>query len=251
MRLFDALSGTMRTLRTRRIGRAEAERLLTGQPTADDRSALAGLLSAAAGPPRSQELAGEPAIRSAFVRAQLTPLPDPAQLRKRRAVRVGGMATVKVAAVVAVVITGGTAFAAETGHLPDAAQRRAHDLFSGLGVPAPATAPATSGPAVTIPASAPPSSRHSASPDGPDTSPAGVLALCRAWDAAEHDPQGKKLAAEDLRALLAAAGNSQGIPKLCRDVLSASSTPTPTLAPTPPATPPGRDKGKPSKSPRK
>jgi hypothetical protein len=250
MRLRDALFSTMRTLRIRRIGRAEAEQLLTGRPTVGDRSALAGLLAAAAAPARPDELAGEQAIRSAFARAQLSPDPAPVAVpeRRRHAFRFGGMATVKVAAAVAALIAGGTAFAAETGNLPDAAQRRAHDLFSAWGVPAPESAGPSAGLASVSPSASPSAGRS----PSPDASTSTLLALCRVWDAAERDPQAKALAADELRALLTAAGGAQSIPKFCAGLLGQhGNAPDVTPPPTPSPTHPGKGNGNGRPSPTK
>src|SRR6266545_409392 len=119
----------MRTARThpsRRIGAREAEALLTGAPTCPDRRELARLLSAAAGPAQPHELAGEGIAVAAFVHASRQPPAAKAGRTGPTLVRALTRAVVlKVAAGAAVLLVGGAALAAETGHLPDGAQRRA------------------------------------------------------------------------------------------------------------------------------
>jgi hypothetical protein len=119
--------------RARRLDQRTAERLLGGVPAssangpaggsangsaagaADGHDALRALLSAAAGPARPGELAGEDAAAAAFraARAQST-------ARRSRWAAVPRYATVKVAVVAATLAAfgGGVAVAASTGHLP-------------------------------------------------------------------------------------------------------------------------------------
>jgi hypothetical protein len=137
----------------------------------------------------------------------------------------------KVAAAFALAVTGGTLYAAETGALPDRVQQTAHDLFSALGVPAPATSDGRSG------ASASTGARPSAAPNAhPTPSGPSALELCQAWDAAQKDPRDKAIAGEALRALLDAAGGDRSVPTFCANILAqngASASATPNPAPTP------------------
>ncbi|WP_433243219.1 hypothetical protein [Actinomadura nitritigenes] len=111
--------------RARRLDQRTAERLLGGAParpangsaggSADGHDALRALLSAAAGPPRPGELAGEDAAAAAFRAARARPA-----ARRSRWAAVPRYATVKVAVVAATLAAfgGGVAVAASTGHLP-------------------------------------------------------------------------------------------------------------------------------------
>lgn len=111
--------------RARRRDQRTAERLLGGAPaspangsaggSADGHDALRALLSAAAGPPRPGELAGEDAAAAAFRAARARPA-----ARRSLWAAVPRYATVKVAVVAATLAAfgGGVAVAASTGHLP-------------------------------------------------------------------------------------------------------------------------------------
>src|SRR5258706_16032250 len=125
-------------------------------------------------------------------------------------------------------------------------------MFASLGVRAPDPgSSATRGEAGSR-AGQPTSPRPRHTPT-PDSSASAALALCRTWDAAEHDPQGKAMAADELRALISAAGGSNHVAKFCRKLLdengsgatpTASAGTTPTLS----ATDPGNDNDHPEKS---
>ena len=159
----------------------------------------------------------------------------------------------KAALAIAVLAFGGTALAARTGSLPPAAQERAHDLLSGVGVPAPVqtTLPVpTSSPSRTASAvpSATPTPSRTSSPT--PSAPAPAVDLCRVWDDARQPP-GKAVPAETRRALAAAAGGVPEIDDYCAGVLgrpSATPTPTETEPPDDPEPPKASDPGRPSKS---
>jgi hypothetical protein len=230
----------MRTARTRRIGRHEADRLLAGQPTDPDHSGLRRLLAAAAATARPDELAGEGAILAEFAQAHRTrSSANPARRRHAAIPRIGRTAA-KVTVGCVLVAAGGTAFAAETGALPDRIQQQAHQLFSALGVPAPASSgtprdgqPGTPG-------------DHSSIGTNRTPSPVGTTAveLCQAWDAARKDPHGKAMSAERLHELLDVAGGERGVPTFCANVLAkAGSNGTPSEPPAPGAATPSHPSG--------
>jgi hypothetical protein len=219
----------MRNRRTQRIGHAEADQLVTGDP-GPEHAALRHLLDAARAPATAQELRGEKDVVAAFV------------AHRRRAVRAARKnrtpkvrtAAVPVTAALALLIFGGTAVAARTGYLPQEAQQHAHRLFSALGVPAPRTG-------------ATPSPSSSAHPPTTTPRPAiTALSWCDAW------PRGP-LTKEDRRRLVAAAGSEEKVERYCAELRkSASPTPgasrsAPSTPGHPPITPPGRaKKGKPT-----
>ncbi|WP_213012091.1 hypothetical protein [Paractinoplanes toevensis] len=196
----------MRTRRIHRIGPAEAERLVAGDPAGPDLAALKKLLDAARAPAAVSELTGEKAAVAAF-RAHRTRAARAA--RRPARTRVG---VVTVATGLALLVLGGTAVAARTGNLPQDAQQHAHRLFSALGVPAPRTgpspaptpAPSSSRPVPTRPAS--PSPSPSPSPD------ITALGWCEAWRGA---PGRTPLARDDRRRLAMAAGGEERIPGFC------------------------------------
>jgi hypothetical protein len=240
---WHALYDAMRTSRTSRIGPDHAEQLLAGGSGAPDHAGLARLLSAAAAPARPHELAGEQAMVAAFIRARREPAPrvQPPRTRGVRTPRYGRMAA--VAAGLALAVAGGTAFAAETGNLPGPAQRRAHDLFSGWGVPAPSTG-AGRGDATTRPFSA------AASGDASTPDRSELVGLCRDWVTAHRNPHAPALPAADLRTLAAAAGDPAAIPTYCERLLAddgsgSPATPDgPSSGPSHPGKGPGNGKGK-------
>ena len=102
----------------RRVDRRTAEQLLRGAP-ADESDALAGLLAAAAAPPRDGELGGEPAAVTAFLEAaQHAHAPRPRSPSMIKTM-VAKLLTAKVAAAAAAIFAvGGVATAAATGALP-------------------------------------------------------------------------------------------------------------------------------------
>lgn len=175
----------------RRIDRHAAEQLLRGAP-AETSDALAGLLAAAAAPPRDGELGGEPAAVTAFleaVRHDRAPRTRSPSMSKRTLLKVA-------AAAVAVFAVGGVA-AAATGALP---------LPGGGAAPAPATSEAAR-PAGSAAASA---STHPAarteSPPSPSPSPS-LAGLCHAYEAGGKAEHGKSLESPAFTALITAAGD--------------------------------------------
>ena len=133
MGLLSALRNAKQVRRTRRIGRAEADRLVSGDPPGPQHRGLGVLLDAAAAPPSVEELAGERAAVARFVAAYRDAGPVPPARTPIPASRSARMVAIKVAAAAAVLAAGGTAVAAETGNLPAGARQ----FLTGLGVPAP------------------------------------------------------------------------------------------------------------------
>jgi hypothetical protein len=181
---------------------------------------LSYLLAAAAAPPSSDELVGLAAAVAAYERAGLT-TGETAVRAPRRSWLTRSLA-VKAAAGTAVLLMGGTALAAETGNLPNGAQQQAHDLFSGLGVPPPGVrvgatpAPGDTPSAPPTPAPAPSNHGRTISPSSP-----AALGLCRAWEASQNNPTGKKMAAEAFLDLSRAAGGEANIADFCAPLLDA------------------------------
>jgi len=242
----------MRTARARRIGRREAEELLSHGPVDPDRVALRHLLNQLDAPPSPQELAGRQAAVAAFTQAVRNPVPDPAAPARRRLGLLPRAALVKVVVGLGVLLFGSAALAAGTGNLPGPVQHGAHELFSPLGVPVPdvsgraksgGSAPAGGSPGSALPSPGDP---------GGGTGPV-ALGLCKAWAAGPKDGHGKPLDVEVSKALVQAAGGTDNIAAYCAKVL-ATGAPTPTPAaeplPNPEATKPGQPDGKPSHSPK-
>ncbi|WP_203918716.1 hypothetical protein [Rugosimonospora africana] len=203
-------------------------------------------------PASEEELAGERAAVAGFAAAYRGAVPTGVPKRRRRAwipLSAKGLA-VKAAAGVAVLLASGTAVAAETGNLPAGAQEHAHSMFSTLGVPAPDAGgrPTGAGPA-GVAGSVRPSTPAIPTPGASGTTPGpkdpAMLALCRAWDAERKDPHGKAMAAEDRRALSAAAGGQSRVPAFCAALLGEPPDNAATTHPVPAtATPSHSDNGK-------
>lgn len=182
-----------------RIDRDTAERLLrrASVPPRAGAEPLAGLLAAAAAPPRPDELAGEPAVMAAFRAARLGPVP---QTRRRSMIKMAlaKLLTLKVAAAaVTVTAAGGVALAATSGNLPGVANDKSRP-------PAHATAQA---------AAEDDGSRGNGSP-----SPS-LVGLCQAFQAGAGDNPGKALENPAFRALIDAAGDEDGVADYCTTVL--------------------------------
>jgi hypothetical protein len=215
----------MRSWRTGRIGLTEADRLVSGEPVAPEHIGLSTLLSAAAAPPFAEELADERAAVAGFTRAHPGAVVTTMPVGRRRARVPLSTRTiaVKVAAGVAVVVTGGTAFAAATGSLPAGLQQHAHELFSPLGVPAPGADARPSGTATAgVTSSGQPSRTPTpgASDRTADPGDSATLGLCQVWEAEQKNPHGKAVTPELRRALATAAGGESGIPAFCAKLLA-------------------------------
>lgn len=214
------------------IGLDESERLLAGAMT--DRTPLAAMLRAAAAPAQPEELSGERAAVDAFT-AAYRPAPSSPSRRTRRT----ALATLVA---VSASLVAGTAFAARTGQLPGALQRGAHSLFSGVGVPAPATTPPATHPQPAAPPTGP-------RPSATDTAAAQqLLALCRTWIAVRSDPRAGPITAAQRHDLAAAAGGEPAITGFCEHLLEPTPAPTTHATPTKPGNPsPGRKPSHPVK----
>jgi hypothetical protein len=249
MDLRDALQDAMRTWRTRRISRNSASRLIAGgSPGPDEYRGLRTLLDAAKASPAPGELAGEQDAVAGFVTAHRAFTPPPARPdhpHVRGTVRALG---VKIAAVAGALAVSGTAIAATTGHLPDSAQRRAHDL---LGAPAPEIPPGTPAPTPSAlrsitpsPVSRPPGPAGSsvAPPATARATPAPTLTdLCRQWLTPPGGP--RAVTPAGLRTLRTAAGGEKNIGSYCTNLLDPPTTEPATQAPPSPAAPEPPDGG--------
>jgi hypothetical protein len=204
----------MGTSRTRRIGRGEAELLVSGTPVAGH-AELARLLRYAAAPASVAELTGHRTTVAAMVSA-FRDEPEWEPRRSRLSVLSRAL-LVKVAAALGVLLLGGTALAAGTGNLPGRVQHGAHSVLSVIGVPVPdATASGTPEPRPsrrpTLTATTPPA--HP-SPGGAPS--AAARGLCQAWYAQESAGRSPEPAL--LHQLAALAGATSRIPAYCAAVL--------------------------------
>ncbi|SFW75301.1 hypothetical protein [Amycolatopsis australiensis] len=214
----------------RRLDRHTAEQLLRGAP-ADVPGALAGLLAAAAAPPRDGELGGEPAAVAAFLEAARhthAPRPGSPSMRKSTWAK---LLTAKVAAAAAAIFAaGGVATAAVTGALP---------LPAGDPPRAPATS-APSDPAAGEPATS--TTAHTRDETRPAPAPS-LPGLCRAYEAGDQAERGKAPANPAFTALVTAAGGQAGVDGYCAALLGAEA-PTPVRTTGAPAVPGRSDNGK-------
>jgi hypothetical protein len=222
MAFWGALFRAMANTRTRRIGRREAEELLSGSRTAADREALVRLLDLAAAPAKPAELAG----REVAVRVYVQTYRDAAQAtrtrQRSRLTLLSKALAVKTIAGLTVLLLGGVAVAATTGSLPPPVQQGAHDLLSPLGVAVPAgkVPHPTRDSGSTMHPSPPPSPtpRPGPSPD-PSAGPA-MAGLCQAWQAQQKGGPGKPTDSPALQALVTAAGGPDKVAAYCAAVLA-------------------------------
>ncbi|HEX8858408.1 MAG TPA: hypothetical protein VGC06_04810 [Actinomycetes bacterium] len=219
----DALDDEMRHLRPPSgfgpdplaLDEGTAERLLAGQlhpaDAPPDYRRAAMVLAAAAAPPSPDELAGERQAVAAFT-AVARSIPHRAAPRRQPVLTRFVSFKLAAAATIAALSLAGVAGAA-TGTLPDPAQRVAHQMLGGAGVPGPDDhAAQTAGDK-----SSTTSGHH---PTGPDATGAAKAGLCRAWAAGQGGENGKKFDATAFQALAEAAGGAGRIAEYCADVIS-------------------------------
>lgn len=193
----------------RRLDRATAERLLSGDPAAapSGQESLAHLLAAAAAPGRHRELAGEQAAMVAFRTAHRVP---PTQQRSRSMIRLalGKILTAKAAAVVAATTIGGVAVAAGTGSLPT--QHRSE-------APSQSQSAETSeaGPETSKSATAKARTHTAAGTPSPS-----MVGLCQAYAAGEKASHGKALDNPAFTALVTASGGKAKVSSWCTTLLA-------------------------------
>jgi hypothetical protein len=200
MRTPRAFLHAMRTRRTRRIGHAEADRLVAGDHPGPVHAPLKQLLDAACAPATADELSGEKAAVAAFT------------AHRRRAARAARRQPARTRTAIVAITTGlallsatGAAVAARTGNLPQEAQQHAHRLFSALGVPAPRTGAPSPAPSAT-----------------PTPAPeVTALSWCDAWSGPTP------LSSENRRKLLTAAGGEKGVDRYCAGLRRSASAATP------------------------
>jgi hypothetical protein len=214
-----------------------AERLLAGQLHPADAPPeymrAATVLAAAAAPPSPDELAGERQAMAAFS-AVARSIPHRAAPRRQTVLTRFVSFKLATAAAVAALSVAGVAGAA-TGTLPDPAQRVAHRVLGGAGVPSPDDH-ATSGPSDKS------SAKSDHSPTGPDATGAAKAGLCRAWASGQGGENGKKADATAFKALADAAGGTDQIADFCADVASTTGVHGQQAA-TPPSTVPEQRQG--------
>ena len=229
MDLWGALHDAMRRRRNPRICSADLDRLIAGGSPGPGQGGLAALLDAAKAPPTVGEWDGEAAAVAAFVAAYRGAAPAPTEPSRVRIPSLARAATMKVAAGVAVLVVGGTAMAAETGALPDAAQQQAHGWFSALGVPPPTprspsheAAPPTGTRPTTVRPTSTPGPPTMPTPGSTSPSSSRARGLCVAWRADSATEHGNAMAAKSRRALAALAGDESMIPAFCARHLTPS-----------------------------
>jgi hypothetical protein len=232
MGLLDAFRHAMRMRRTGPVDLDAAGRWAAGETPGPEHRGLADLLAAAGAPADATDPAGRQAAVAAFAAAgRDEPVvaafasaglagTAPEQVSPRRRSRTARALTVNVTAAVVLLAGTGAALAARGGHLPDAVQQRAHDLFSRLGVPAPDPSPDSSDvpgsrprPSPSRPAERPspvppPAAMSPSAPSAPVApAPAG---WCRAWAA---DPESGDT--PWYRKLVEAAGSEDEVAAYC------------------------------------
>jgi len=232
MWLWHALVSAMRDSPRRpyrRIRASEAEQLLRGGSSAPERRILAAVLAAAAAPGRPEEYAGRQVAIAGFIRArEEARSPARPAWRRRVGLLLRGVGVVKLVTGLTVLVVAGTAVAAETGNLPRGAQTSAHQIFPGLGVPAPVVEPSSGSPAALIK-----STPSGALPGASVTPSADLLALCESYRSVRK--HGKKLSPADRETLAGAAGGRDKVDGYCARLTTdgPSGSPKPTGSPSP------------------
>lgn len=228
----------LRWLRSGRISRREAARLLDRTPAADAHPGLADLFAAATAPARQGELTGERAAVAAFRREYRRAGPDTTRGRAGRGTAPRGSRTRRVvtaALATVVALVGGTAYAAGAGRLPDPVQRQLHEALAGVGVPPPD--PRDTSTPVPGSASAP-------APSGTTPGDTRLLGLCRAWQNARATPGAPQPRPDEKRALAEAAGGPNRIEEFCAALVATAPGATPATStpaiPSPVTTTPGK-----------
>ncbi|PZF89964.1 hypothetical protein, partial [Micromonospora deserti] len=207
--------------------RVESDRLLdaarAGLPASPDagEDPLARLLSAAAGPARVKEVAGEEAALAAFRAARsAAPRAMPAVPPPRRRFTSGAIAW---GAGIAVAATAGAAFAAVTLDRPDApappSQRPATPAPTSETDPGPSTGAAGVGTGAAVPG--PPGGTSGAPASGPRTPVRGehVPGLCRAYLAKPPEQRNRALDTPAYQPVVDAAGGRAQVAGFCRDMV--------------------------------
>jgi hypothetical protein len=239
----------MRAGRPDRIGRTEADQLVSGNCHDPQPSGLGLVLDAVRAPAWAEELAdGEDAV-TRLVAARRAVLSDDPPRSCDVVVPARSKAVVAVAAALGLLVVGGVA-AAETGNLPAGVQQRAHDLFSVLGIPAPDQGPGRE-PAGRYPVRA----IADRSRPGHDAVSSGTGGLVQRRTGARpvpgvedagRDPNGAAMDGASWQALVAAAGGRARVAALCTAQLTTAPGDDPTSAT--PTTHPGAGQGNPSHS---
>ncbi|MEU4689577.1 hypothetical protein [Actinoplanes sp. NPDC023714] len=259
---WTAVTSRTSTRAGRARGRAldDADRLAAGASSGDP--ALNSLLDALRAPATPAESSRDQAMIAALAaerrRTLSTRSPHPAPEKNpgaadppaRKRVR-SRTVIASVAAAAALLAGSGTAVAARGGNLPAGVQQQAHRLFSGLGVPAPATGesppassprssagsspaptPAVTPSPVTEPAAPGGSSPAGSSPAGTSTTGSGAttVAWCAAWQTAEDG--GHPMNGRDRRDLTAAAGGAENVAAYCEAATTTATTTGTASAPT-------------------
>jgi hypothetical protein len=231
---WAALSRVMYTPRARRVGRREAEQLLSGAPVAADRDELVRMLRLAAAPAHPAELTGRPTTMAAFVRSpyEIVGYRPPVRRQPTLLRALSRALAVKLLAGTAVLVLGGAAVAAGTGSLPAEVQHNAHDLLSPLGVRVPDATVADHRDAARPARSPSPSPTPSASPS-PSASTPSPVSLCKAWRASTKTKQPVPMDPSALLSLTDAAGGKAKIAAFCTKILPPSPSKSASRKPSP------------------
>ena len=209
------------------IDAARAERFLSG--SLDDDHPVARLLSAASGPTRPEEIAGEAAAVMAFHGARRVVLPPaPVTHRSRRT----GRALVPIAAgVAAAVAAAGVALAASTGVLSGPwmnVDSPGSQTTTAVVTERPTTGGRSSSSIATSSASA--SGGVTAPGASPTTSVEDLIGLCHSYQTRSEKDPGKSMDSNAIARLAAAAGGEDRIAAFCEALIgpAPSGTPSPT-----------------------
>lgn len=210
----------MNTKHSSRIGRRTAQQLLdrASAGTGNGHPSLTAVLNAAGAPGRTEELASEHAVVTAFQAAGVHPVPQPGRISVIKTA-VAKVLTVKILAIVATTTAGGVALAASTGALPNPLAKPAPSASAGLSAAdrdanksdAAHRAEASKGPKGAEDAEGAKAS-HAPSPS--------LVGLCHAFSAGNKADQGKALESPAFTALITAAGGKEKVEPMCQTLLA-------------------------------
>jgi len=221
-----------------------ADRLVAGRLDPADAppgyAAVAKIVTAAAAPATTEELAGEPAAIARFAAAARSGFPTRASITRRAGVPRRPLTVKAAVAVLAAVLSiGGVAAAAGVFPAPaqPAADHGPDSPGSGIGTPGRSDA-AAAGKAGNR-------ERGSDTATGPDASGPAKDGLCRAWQSGQGGEHGKREDSTAFRALAAAAGGADKIAAYCQATTPDDSAGQGQGPSSPPTTgpPPGRGSG--------
>lgn len=200
-----------------RLGRRDAERLLSGQSSGTDWPELTRVLRAASGPAYADELADESATRAGFSREHRSGGGVAGTRCRPPLLAWRPVLALRLLLVLVVLLSTGFVTGAATGTLPAGLQHRANRLFGAREVRATAPAAGVSGRPSGVRTATPSRGAPGSAPVTAVPSAGRVVGWCHSYQEGRQNPSSKFLAE-----LASAAGGTDKIPSFCAAVLGAA-----------------------------